>query len=111
MKLRNSCVLAAGALFLATAGVTVVATPAAATPAAVATTASESKPRGDRDYREGYRDGYKAGWNQAREECDDNRDNLRSLRYGDSDYAEGFDNGWRRGYDRGFREFCRHHRY
>ncbi|WP_430786813.1 hypothetical protein [Actinoplanes sp. G11-F43] len=108
MELRKSCALAAGALFLATAGITVVTTPAVAAPASGSAVVTGSDPWPSRSFRQGFRDGRKDGWREAREECErPNRAMLKGLRdRGESDYMRGYEEGWERGYAEGYREFC-----
>lgn len=105
MNLRKSCALAAGTLFLTTAGVTLVTTPAVAAPAPVTAVAGSSAPESDRDYRQGYRAGRDDGWEQARDECEEDND-LRLLSKGNQDWVRGYEHGWDVGYAKGFREFC-----
>ena len=106
MNLRKSCVMAAGTLFLASAGIIGVTAPVAATPAS-ATQAVEqpSDPYPSRAYRKGYRDGRRDGWREARRECDRHA-RVYTRSYGESDYRRGYDDGWQRGYADGFEEFC-----
>ena len=107
MNLRKSCVMAAGTLFLASAGIIGVTAPAVATPAPATQTVQPSDPWPSQAYRKGYRDGRKDGWREARDECD-RQASAYSMRshHGESDYRRGYDEGWARGYAAGFEEFC-----
>ncbi|HWS31848.1 MAG TPA: hypothetical protein VN408_03790 [Actinoplanes sp.] len=109
MNLRNSCAVAAGTLFLATAGVTFVATPAVAAPASGTVVAGTSAPGSDRDFRQGYRAGRDDGWEQARDECSEDGGPSYLLRNSNRDWVRGYELGWDAGYAKGFREFCGYH--
>jgi hypothetical protein len=107
MNLRKSCAMAAGTLFLASAGIIGVTAPAVASPAPATQTVTSSDPWPSKAFRKGYRDGRKDGWREARDECESSAKAMLKLHsYGESEYMRGYEAGWERGYAEGFDEFC-----
>ncbi|GIE33906.1 hypothetical protein Ait01nite_069510 [Actinoplanes italicus] len=113
MNLRKSCALAAGSIFLASAGIAVTTTPAVATPAPAGQTvvsADPWPPKPSRAFRQGFRDGRKDGWREARDECLNPKRALTKMKGlwedPESAYMRGYEEGWERGYAEGYKEFC-----
>lgn len=108
MDLRKSCALAAGTLFLASAGIITVTTPAVAVPVPTTQVVASGDPWPSKAFRVGYREGREDGWEEARDECErPAKAKLHGLRsQAESDYMRGYEQGWERGYTEGFAEFC-----
>ncbi|MEU4620168.1 hypothetical protein AB0G04_09345 [Actinoplanes sp. NPDC023801] len=113
MNLRKSCAMAAGTLFLATAGIAVTTTPAIATPTPAGQTVASADPwppKPGKPFRQGFRDGRKDGWREARSEClNPNRAQMRLKNLYENPetaYMRGYGEGWKRGYAEGYEEFC-----
>ncbi|MFC4072067.1 hypothetical protein [Actinoplanes subglobosus] len=107
MNIRKSCAMAAGTLFLASAGIIGVSAPVAAAPAPATQTLQPSDPWPSEAYRKGYRQGFRDGWREAKNECENMAAAMLKLRvHGESEWDRGYDKGFRRGYAAGFDEFC-----